>query len=799
MITNSITSGGDHINHIGIRDLVEFTLRSGDLNAKLNSNNTAKQGAKIHRKLQNSKYKAFENEYYLDNTLKINDIDFKIEGRADGVLVQGKDAEIIEIKTSDVQYDQLSESMTTLYWAQAKVYAHFLMLKEPILRSVKLTLCYVQTPDEDITTESITISKDDAKTFFNELISEYEEWLKLRTDIIKQRNQTANQMPFPFEQFRDGQRQFSAVVYKTIVNHKHLFAQAPTGTGKTISTLFPAIKSMGENIANRIFYLTAKQSTRVVASEAVDLMMAKGLFIKTITLTAKDAITFDAERNLKPEDNPYMIGYYDRLKPAIKDILTNHNQITRAVIEEYAEKYQIDPFEFSLDVSQFCDIIICDYNYLFDPQVHLQRFFTAEDPDNIFLIDEAHNLVSRSRDMYSAAVSNEKLDELIEETDDNEEIERLHKAFKNFKQSFTLNAKILTDSAEEYVHLDNPLSAFGKQVNKLCDVINDWLGRNDRDEDLSDLVVDFYFSLLSYQRIAELYDDTFKTRLFYDRNHNVIIKLFCMDPSPFIGESLQLGGSAILFSATLSPMDYYQRVLGDEEDSITYEIPSPFNPSNQQVIVTNYIETTYAKRPASIQPIINTIDAMIESKPGHYLIFFPSNRYLSDVVEEFQKQHPLVETAIQTADMTPEERRDYIEKFKDNPDKTLVGFALLGGIFCEGIDLKYDQLIGVGIVSVGLPGLNPENNLIRYFFDAENGHGFDFAYQLPGLNNVFQAAGRLIRTNHDSGNVILMDQRFSQNRYQKLFPANWHAGNLIKSFNQSQTKHALANFWKMHK
>lgn len=799
MITNSITSGGDRINHIGIRDLVEFTLRSGDLNAKLNSNNTAKQGAKIHRKLQNSKYKAFETEYYLDNTLKINDIDFKIEGRADGVLVKDNTAEIIEIKTSDVQYEQLSESMTTLYWAQAKVYAHFLMLKEPILKSVKLTLCYVQTPDEDITTESITISKDDAKTFFNELISEYEEWLKLRTDIIKQRNQTANQMPFPFEQFRDGQRQFSAVVYKTIVNHKHLFAQAPTGTGKTISTLFPSIKSMGKNIANRIFYLTAKQSTRVVASEAVNLMMDKGLFIKTITLTAKDTITFDTERNLKPEDNPYMIGYYDRLKPAIKDILTDHNQITRAVIEEYAEKYKIDPFEFSLDVSQFCDIIICDYNYLFDPQVHLQRFFTVEDPDNIFLIDEAHNLVNRSRDMYSAAVSNEKLDQLIEETDDNEDIERLHKAFKNFKQSFTINAKILTDSDEEYIHLDNPLSAFGKQVNKLCDVINDWLGRDDRDEALSDLVVDFYFSLLSYQRIAELYDDTFKTRLFYDRNHNVIIKLFCMDPSPFIGESLQLGGSAILFSATLSPMDYYQRVLGDEEDSITYEIQSPFNPVNQQIIVTNYIETTYAKRPASIQPIINTIDAMIESKPGHYLIFLPSNRYLSDVVEAFQKQHPLVETEIQTADMTPEERQDYIDKFKENSDTTLVGFALLGGIFCEGIDLKYNHLIGVGIVSVGLPGLNPENDLIRYFFDAENGHGFDFAYQLPGLNNVFQAAGRLIRTNQDIGNVILMDQRFSQNRYQKLFPANWHAGNLIKSFNQNQTKQALDNFWKMHK
>ncbi|WP_053795756.1 ATP-dependent DNA helicase [Apilactobacillus kunkeei] len=786
------------LNRIGIRDLVEFTLRSGDLNARLNSSNTARKGAQIHRKLQKSKYMHFESEYYLDTKLRINDIDFHIEGRADGVLIDGKNAEIVEIKTSDVEIKDLPESIMTLYWGQVKVYAYFLMQKFDELNEVKLTLTYVQTPDEIISDNEITISREEAKKFFDDLISEYEEWLKLRTDIIKERNKTANQMAFPFKEFRHGQRNFSAVVYKTIANHKHLFAQAPTGTGKTISTLFPAVKSMGQELSNRIFYLTAKQSTRIVAKEAMDLMMDKGLKAKTITLTAKEKITFEAEKDLKPEDNPYMIGYYDRLKPAIKDVLEHVDQIDFDVIQQYAEQYKIDPFEFSLDISQFCDVIICDYNYLFDPQVHLQRFFTVEDPDNIFLIDEAHNLVNRSRDMYSSAISNKVLPDLIKVTKDQEDNERLHKALKSFRRSYTLNVKPLTESHEEYVHLDNPPSAFVKQLNKLCDVISDWLGKEEKDEELNDAIVDYYFTLLSFQRIAELYDDTFKTRMFYDRDQNVIIKLFCMDPSPFIGESLKLGGSAVLFSATLSPIEYYQRVLGDEEDSLVYEIDSPFNSQNQQVIITNYIQATYSKRKSNIQPIVDTINAMINSKNGHYLIFLPSGKYLNDVVEVFEKQNPTVDVLVQESEMSPEERQSFIDTFKRDDDDTLVGFALLGGIFCEGIDLKGNHLIGVGIISVGLPGLNPENDLIRYFFDAENGHGFDFAYQLPGLNNVFQAAGRLIRTNQDVGNVVLMDQRFKQNRYQKLFPRNWHQGQLSTAFNINQTKQKLNHFWQQH-
>ena len=749
--------------------------------------------------MQKQRFSDYDAEYYLDKTLKINNIDFHLDGRADAVKMSEKSAEIVEIKTSDVEFKQLPDSILTLYWGQIKTYAYLLMDKFSQYDEVNLTLTYVQTPDDIIHSEHLTISKDDAKQFFDHLIKEYEEWLKLRTDIIKKRNRTAKQMKFPFAKFRKGQRELAAVVYKTIASQKHLFTQAPTGTGKTISTLFPAVKAMGEDLANRIFYLTAKQSTRAVAQEAMDLMMKKGLFIKSITLSAKEKITFEEEADLKPEDNPYMIGYYDRLKPAIKDALEHENEITFETIQQYARQYKIDPFEFSLDLSQFCDVIICDYNYLFDPQVHLQRYFTVEDSDNVFLIDEAHNLVNRSRDMYSAQLSNRPLDNLIKQSKDNvEENEALHKALKSFKRSYTINTKPLTDGDENYVNLDHLLKAFNKQVSHLSDVISDWLAKDHDDDELNDAIVDYYFQLISYQKISDWFDDTFKTRLFYDRDGYVIVKLFCMDPSYFLAQSLQLGGSAILFSATLSPMDYYQRVLGDEDDSLTYEMSSPFEDSHQQIIMTNYIETTYKKRDQSITPIVQTIDAMIKSKTGHYLIFLPSTHYLTQVVEAFQKKHPTIDTIVQKSHMEPDERQDFIDTFKHDDNRTLVGFALLGGIFCEGIDLKGTHLIGVGIVSVGLPGLNPENDLIKHFFDAENGHGFDFAYQLPGLNNVFQAAGRLIRTNKDLGNVVLMDRRFQQRRYRRFFPRNWNSRNLATSYNLKQTQQLLQNFWRRH-
>jgi Rad3-related DNA helicases len=402
---------------IGIRQLVEFVLRSGDLNEVKNSQNTAQNGARIHRRLQKvrSKDKDYESEVYLKTDVTMNDTEYVISGRADGITLTSDRAVIEEIKTSDQTFDELSDNTLELYWGQVKVYGYIILQEHPELEHVTLQLTYFQVSTEETTTDEKVLNRTELTDFFQKLIDEYEYWLVLRAKLRKTRNESIKKMDFPFPEFRTGQHELAAAVYKTIVYQKRLFVEAPTGTGKTISTLFPALKAMGEEKIQRLFYLTAKQSTRHVAEETIELMSQHGLQLKSITLTAKDKIRFPEEQDVPPEENPYMIGYYDRLKPALADLLTNEDAITRATIEKYARKHTVDPFEFSLDASLLCDVIICDYNYLFDPLVYLQRFFIEKDTDNFFLIDEVHNLVSRSRDMYSAQVSDQKIAALLKD------------------------------------------------------------------------------------------------------------------------------------------------------------------------------------------------------------------------------------------------------------------------------------------------------------------------------------------------------------------------------------------------
>jgi len=400
---------------IGIRQLVEFVLRSGDLNEVKNSQNTAQNGARIHRRLQKqrSKNHDYESEVYLKSIVTMNDNEYLISGRADGIITTDNGVTIEEIKTSDQPFAELSDNTLELYWGQVKVYGYMILQDHPEFDHVTLQLTYFQVSTEEITTDEKVFERAELQQFFQDLIDEYEYWLVLRAKLRKTRNESILKLKFPFPKFRTGQHELAGAVYKTIYLQKRLFVEAPTGTGKTISTLFPAIKAMGEEKVQRLFYLTAKQSTRHVAEDAIELMADKGLKLKSITLTAKDKIRFKEEQDVPPEENPYMIGYYDRLKPALSDLLTNEDAITRDVIEKYAKKHTVDPFEFSLDASLFCDVIICDYNYLFDPLVYLQRFFIEKDTDNFFLIDEVHNLVSRSRAMYSAEISDQAIFSLL--------------------------------------------------------------------------------------------------------------------------------------------------------------------------------------------------------------------------------------------------------------------------------------------------------------------------------------------------------------------------------------------------
>ncbi|WP_125981236.1 ATP-dependent DNA helicase [Loigolactobacillus iwatensis] len=783
---------------IGVRELVEFVLRSGDLNARQNSQNTAAQGARIHRQLQ-KKHAAdnYQREIYLKKTVHMNGQDYVIDGRADGIYQTDKqNYRIEEIKTSDNDFSELTSNTLTLYWGQVKVYGYFLM-EDQNLDEITLQLIYYQTTTEQITQTDKTFTKKELKDFFQSLIDDYEFWLVLREEWHQKRNASIKQVTFPFPEYRAGQRELAVAVYKTIVLQKRLFVEAPTGTGKTISTLFPTVKALGEDKIQRVFYLTAKQSTRHVAEEAVQLLSQQGLQLKSITLTAKDKIIFPEEIDVAPDKNPYMLGYYDRLKPALQDLLENENQLTRTVIETYARKHQLDPFEFSLDASLFADIIICDYNYLFDPIVYLQRFFSEPDKDNFFLIDEAHNLVSRSRDMYSAELTSGATNQLIQlAKKDHSAIEKdnLVKQTRKLKRSFTAITKGLRDTKRAEEASQAPLDKFNNSLNRWLEFIHDWLPAQP-DSSFTTAVLNLYFSGLTYLKIADLYNETYQTLLQYDEaTKSSTIKQLCLDPSTFLDQSLKKGAGAVLFSATLSPVNYYREVLGNDETSLAFQLPSPFSATKQAIMIAQYVQTTYQKRAANLTKIVMSLGELVQAKQGNYLFFFPSYSYLETVYAAFQTAYPDIKLTKQVSAMTDLERQGFLAQFKELPTQSLVGFCVLGGIFAEGIDLKGSRLIGVAIVSVGLPGLSTERNLVRDYFDHKNGAGFQYAYQLPGMNHVLQAAGRLIRGSQDAGPVLLLDQRFGSSRYTKLFPSHWQRYQRVRTL--EQLSKSLHDFWQ---
>ncbi|WDF82473.1 ATP-dependent DNA helicase [Lacticaseibacillus pabuli] len=781
-------------NRIGVRELVEFTVRTGDLNpANSPSANTAALGSRIHRQVQDAHDESgYESEVYLKTEETVAGQSYTIDGRADGVLTSDDGVLLEEIKTSARDFDKLPQNTRDRYWAQAKVYGHYLCDQRD-LPGLTIDLIYFDTREKKAEHHKIDCTAAELTDFYDHLLAQFAVWIQMRSDIITARNKSAQALHFPFPKFRTGQHELAGAVYKTIYSNNRLFALAPTGTGKTISTLFPTIKAMGEGLINRAFYLTAKAATRTVAEDAMALMAGEGLMAKSITLTARDTIKFNDEPD-EPSENPYMLGYYDRLLPALQDMLANENQLTRSVIERYAQKHTLDPFEFSLDASLFCDVVICDYNYLFDPRVFLQRFFAEDDSGNFFLIDEAHNLVDRARNMYSAAVDRESFVAINEDLKDEKgrQVNRLKKSIRECIDCLDIIAGNL--KGQEHFQKD--------QIEELRDVLDgftsrfhDWLEMEPTPQSkfVVDTCLDTFFLANAFLKIGEFYDDGFVTRIYRD-DGKLFVKLLCLNPSPLLDASMKKGGGAVLFSATLSPMNYYRDMLGGVEDSMGYTLPSPFPPDNQRVIACANVDTTYRQRQNSLPTITACLTAMVRAKNGNYMVFAPSYAYLDMVHQAFVRANPDLRVVAQESGMTASERTAFLDAFADGDPVT--GFAVLGGSFSEGIDLRGDALLGSAIVSVGLPGLSGETDQLRDYYQERSGQGFAYAYQLPGFNNVLQAAGRVIRGERDVGVVLLLDRRFATRRYTELFPPQWSNYDVTRDTRGLATN--LTTFWQGH-
>ena len=770
---------------ISIRNLVEFIMRHGSIDNRYTSSIKAIEGIRGHQRVQKSYGDNYTAEVPLKYTLTYEDLEIMVEGRADGILIEDEKTIIDEIKTTTKDLLLIDENTNPLHWAQAKCYGYIYSMQNELDNiDIQITYYNIDTKSTRILRQSYTLKE--LEEFFFWLIDEYKSWAQLESDWVNKRNESIKKLKFPFENYRPGQRELAVRVYKSITDSKKCFAQAPTGTGKTISTLFPAIKAMGEDKTSKIFYLTAKTITREVAQNTISLMRKKDLKLKAVTITAKEKICKMDEVNCNPEYCPYANGYFDRINNSLKDILAKYNDYSKDNIEKISEEYMLCPFELSLDLTNLSDVIICDYNYVFDPRVYLKRFFDTKTTDYTFLIDEAHNLVDRAREMYSATLNEEKfvkVKKLISKKD-----KRITRVIKEIQSYFEDKLEDLTTLDEnDLVESEAPL--------ELCEIlssfikfVDEYLARtNEENEELMDL----YFDVYSFLSISDFYDKNYTT--IYTKTFNgMTIKIYCVNPQKVIEEKMKKAKSNIIFSATLIPMDYFMKMYSYDEEDFIINLKSPFDVKNRLLMIGDNVATTYSKRFETSEDIASYIANCVQAKKGNYMVFFPSYKYMDLVFDKMKENYPNINTSIQESNMSEEEKEEFLSMFDEDNKETHVGFCVLGGHFSEGIDLTNDKLIGVIIVGVGMPQIGIERDIIKDHMKDSN-KGFDYAYVYPGMIKVLQAAGRCIRTDDDKGVILLLDNRYSQRRYQSLFPYEWYPNFRVRKSDDVKT--LCEEFW----
>ena len=802
--------------HLPIRQLVEFLLRTGSIDSRFTGFDRANEGARIHRKLQKAAGEGYQAEVFLSAEQEACGISFTLEGRADGIFTDETGTVTIdEIKTTAIPYEDITEEMNPCHWAQGMVYGA-IHSRRQALDALAVRLTYYQIDTDQILRFTRRFTRQELEQFLQQLLAQYAPWAQRQLDWNARRSQSLAALQFPFAEYRPGQRALAGEVYRACRAGKtadrkggtRLFCQAPTGIGKTMSTLFPALKAMGEGCGAKLFYLTARNTTQAAAEDALARLRAAhpGLALRSVTLTAKEKACLhpDAEGRpaCLPELCPFANGYYDRRKDALATLLDGSGSFCRAALADTARQFSVCPFELGLDLSEWCDVVIGDYNYLFDPVVHLKRFFDAAG-DWLFLIDEAHNLPDRARTMYSAQFCKSSLTEAKRALGRGKSslktaLTRADRVFLAARKACTQaaprrsappaeaepqQASLLPVDTDPDFALPEPLyaqdgtvflqqlpAALPAALRAVHTPLQDWLEQNPGDPAHAQLL-ELYFALQDIARAADRYDSHFVTQLTA-RGSELELHLLCLDPAPFVDASLAAGRSAALFSATLAPPTFYRSVLGCA-DARAVALPSPFPPENLGLYCLPGISTRYRQREASVPAVADALAALARGRCGNYLAFFPSYAYLQQVHTALSARWPDIDTLVQQRDLDDAGRADFLARFVPHPASTLLGFAVMGGIFGEGVDLAGDRLIGCAIVGVGLPQVNPRQEMLRRYYEAQAGCGFDYAYRYPGMNKVLQAAGRVVRTPQDRGVVLLLDDRFAQADTARLFPPHW--------------------------
>ena len=773
---------------IAVRELVEHVFRSGDLVFEFLGSSRPVEAIRAHQKIQNSRPDTYLPEVSISHQVETDRFRLIIGGRIDGVYTEPDHTTIEEIKTTTRNPDYFKNNENPIHWGQAKTYAYIYGCQNG-LDEIAIQLTYYQIETANLREIKRTFDLAELENFFNDLVRRYLEWAETIFDWTNRRDASIQDLDFPFATYRPGQRQMAVEAYRTMRKHSQLLVEAATGIGKTIAVLYPAVKSIAASVSQKIFYLTARTTGRIVAEKALDELRAKGLRLKSVTLTAKDKICFCPDSACNPEECEYARGHYDRINDAVKTIFAR-DAFTREQIVETAGTYRVCPFEFSLDLSLWADCIICDYNYVFDPRVYLRRFFQEENGDYIFLIDEAHNLVDRSREMFSAEIFKQPVLDIRRQLKN--ELPHIFKSLGRIN-AWLVNARKKCEETGNPLAEKNPPDELIPLLRGFLFITERWLSLNIKTA-FRESLLDLYFAISGFIRVADQYDECY-TSCYEKIGKDLKLKLFCIDPSVHLAKAMRRCQTAVLFSATMTPMDYFKQILGCDPAAHHLILHSPFPGENLGLFICDQISTYYRQRDQTVSQVSQAISALVEQKTGNYLLYFPSYAYMRKIYHSFTDRNPQIITILQTSGLSEPQREAFLKRFSDNNPQTLVGFAVMGGIFGEGIDLIGDRLVGAVVVGVGLPGISLERELIKEYFTRTFSAGFEYAYLYPGINRVLQAAGRVIRTEKDRGVVLLIDQRYARFQYKSLLREEWDP---IRVQNTRQLADGLREFWNQY-
>ncbi len=720
---------------------------------------------------------------------------YELRAEADGLFFDGKTWTVDVVRMVDAD-----AKIKTEWKSYAKLQGFLVALREGAA-SVGVRVIVVSRSG-DVKTFCQKVSFERLDGFARSLLS----LIAFRVQSVIEREQkirpSADGMAFPYPEIREGQEQMIRASMSAIKKEKKLFVCAPTGIGKTVSALYPAVRAFGAGLCDKIFYLTAKNSTSLEAYRAAGKLFEAGAHLKTIVLSAKEnmCIGGGCGKNCNIGDCPLLQNSAERMRDAVRELFSGQNGFYPAVIREVAVRHKVCAYELSLDLSELCDIIICDYNYLFDPMVHLKRYFDEEGRFGryVFLLDEAHNLADRARGMYTATFSYQQVKKIYEKVPlENGTLSRMLSpildSFDEARARCAENRRAESDGKivgydigrDRVWGLDKALETFFEHARI-------WLRKN-REDELYDDVGTLSREAQRYLSILARYDEKFITYI-EEQGEDVTVSLMCIDPSEVVGDCLSKARASVLFSATLAPIDYFADLLGGDKSSMFLELASPYETSNLCVAAVDSISTRSADRDRSYKKTATCIAAAISGRAGNYMAYFPSYSYLEKVYEAFCKKYPAVQTVVQKRGMNAADREAFLSVFAEDAGKMRVGFAVLGGSFSEGVDLPGSRLIGSIIVGVGLPAFSSERNIMREYFENRYENGFAYAYTYPGMNNVLQAAGRVIRRAEDRGIVVLIDDRYAEPTYQRLFPKHWE--HLKYAGNPSSLAEIVQKFWE---